>query len=160
MHADRVRRKHEVQKRFYIELKGRFGLSAQPAIRVISKVADAYTTLRANIESGNYGPPGSQKRRKVAATPIGFRADAAQPFDARCLSWQIPEQVGGREATVSIWTTHGRCKNVRVLAAARELATRVTRKSPRHRPARSSSRRPAAPAPSSMPSRGVRVGAS
>ena len=66
-------RKHEVQKRFYIELKGRFGLSAQPAIRVIGKVADAYTTLRANIESGNYGPPGSQKRRKVAATPIGFR---------------------------------------------------------------------------------------
>ena len=121
MHAARVRRKHEVQKRFYIELKGRFGLSAQPAIRVISKVADAYTTLRANIESGNYGPPGSQKRRKVAATPIGFRADAAQPFDARCLSWQIPEQVGGREATVSIWTTHGRCKNVRVLAAACEL---------------------------------------
>ncbi len=105
MHADRVRGKHEAQKRFYGELKGRFGLSAQPAIRVISKVADAYTTLRANIDAGNDGPPGSQKRRKVAATPIGFRADAAQPFDARCLSWQIPEQVGGREATVSIWTT-------------------------------------------------------
>ena len=42
MHAARVRRKHEVQKRSYIELKERFGLSAQPAIRVISKVADAY----------------------------------------------------------------------------------------------------------------------
>jgi hypothetical protein len=63
----------------------------------------------------------------VAATPIGFRADAAQPFDARCLSWQIPEQVGGREATVSIWTTHGRCTNVRVLAAARELVLLGTR---------------------------------
>jgi putative transposase len=110
MHADRVHRKHDVQKRFYAELKERFGLSAQPAIRVIGKVADAYTTLRANIDAGNYGPPGSEKRKTVAATPIGFRADAAQPFDARCLSWQIPDSVGAREATVSIWTTAGRLK--------------------------------------------------
>ena len=77
---------------------------------MIGKVADAYTTLKANIEAGNYGPPGSDKRKTVSTTPIGFRADAAQPFDARCLSWQIPEVVGGREATVSIWTTAGRLK--------------------------------------------------
>jgi IS605 OrfB family transposase len=121
MHAERLHRKHDVQKRFYTELKERFGLSAQPAIRVIGKVADAYTTLRANIEAGNYGPPGSVKRTKVAATPIGFRADAAQPFDARCLSWQIPEVVGGRQATVSIWTTAARLKGVRVLAAPGDL---------------------------------------
>jgi hypothetical protein len=122
IHAQRVRNKHEVQKRFYTELKQRFGLSAQPAIRVIGKVADAYGALRANIDAGNYGPAGAETRKKVAATPIGFRADAAQPFDARCLSWQIPEQVGGREATVSIWTTHGRQKGVRVLAAPKDLA--------------------------------------
>jgi hypothetical protein len=36
--------------------------AAAPAIRVIAKVAEAYTTLRANIEAGNYGPPGSPKR--------------------------------------------------------------------------------------------------
>jgi hypothetical protein len=30
MHAQQVRRKHDVQKRFYAELKQRFGLSAQP----------------------------------------------------------------------------------------------------------------------------------
>ena len=53
MHADRVRGKHQVQKRFYAELKERFGLSAQPAIRVIGKVVDAYTTLRANMTAGN-----------------------------------------------------------------------------------------------------------
>jgi putative transposase len=121
MHAAHMRRKHDGQKRFYTELKQRFGLSAQPAIRVIGKVADAYTTLKANIEAGNYGPPGSQRRKKVLATAIRFRADAAQPFDARCLSWQIPDRVGAREATVSIWTTASRCKGVRILAAPNDL---------------------------------------
>ena len=127
MHEQRVGGKFEAQKRFYTELKDRFGLSAQPAIRVIGKVVDAYTTLKANIDAGNYGPPGSPKRKTVAATPIGFRADAAQPFDARCLSWQIPEAVGGREATVSIWTTAGRLKGIRVLGAARDLVLLRTR---------------------------------
>ncbi|WP_424382531.1 hypothetical protein [Mycobacterium sp.] len=84
MHKQRMRNKFEAQKRFYAELKSRFGLSAQPAIRVIGKVADAYTTRQANIDAGNYGPPGSPKRKSVAAAPIGFRTDGAQPFDARC----------------------------------------------------------------------------
>ena len=53
MHADRVRGKYDAQKRFYTTLKQHFGLSAQPAIRVIGKVADAYATLRANIDAGN-----------------------------------------------------------------------------------------------------------
>jgi putative transposase len=123
MHAERVHRKHDVQKRFYTELKWRFGLSAQPAIRVIGKVADSYATLRANIDAGNHGPPGSDRRKAVWAKPIGFRTDAAQPFDARCLSWQIPEVVGGREVTVSIWTTAGRLKGVRVLAAPHDLVS-------------------------------------
>jgi IS605 OrfB family transposase len=127
MHTERVRGKHDVQKRFYTDLKKRFGLSAQPTIRVIGKVVDAYTTLKANIDAGNYGAPGSEKRKKVAATAIGFRADAAQPFDARCLSWQIPEEVGVREATVSIWTTRGRCKGIRALAAPSDLVLLRTR---------------------------------
>ncbi len=37
MHAERVHRKHEAQKRFYIELKQQFGLSAQRAIRVTAR---------------------------------------------------------------------------------------------------------------------------
>jgi putative transposase len=41
IHADGVHRKHEAQKRFYTEFRLRFGLSTQPAIRVIGKVADA-----------------------------------------------------------------------------------------------------------------------
>ena len=63
----------------------------------------------------------------MAATPIGFRADAAQPFDARCLSWQIRDTVGSREATVSIWTTAGRCKGIRFFAAPRDLVLLRTR---------------------------------
>src|SRR5205807_8918819 len=55
MHTDRVMRKFDVQKRFYTELRERFGLAAQPAIRVIGKTVDAYTTLRANLRAGNYG---------------------------------------------------------------------------------------------------------
>jgi putative transposase len=127
MHAERVHRKHDAQKRFYTELRARFGLSAQPAIRVIGKVADAYTTLRANTAAGNYGPPGSQQRAMVQTTPVSFRGDAAQPFDARCLSWRIPYTIGDREAAVSIWTVHGRLRRVRVLAAPRDLASLRTR---------------------------------
>jgi putative transposase len=127
MHELQVRRKFEAQKRFYAQLKELFGLSAQPAIRVIGKVADAYATVKANIDAGNYGPPGSQRRKMVAAKPIGFRADAAQPFDARCLSWQVPQAVGGRHATVSIWTVRGRMRNIRIVAAARDLVLLRTR---------------------------------
>ena len=35
----------DAQRRFYAELRQRFGLSAQPAIRVIGKVADAYASF-------------------------------------------------------------------------------------------------------------------
>jgi hypothetical protein len=127
MHRERVLGKHDAQKRFYTELKQRFGLAAQPAIRVIAKVADAYTTLRANIDAGNYGPPGSPKRKKATATPIRFRVDAAQPFDARCLSWQIPETVGAREATVSIWTTQGPAYTSQTCSACRWVDKRNRR---------------------------------
>jgi IS605 OrfB family transposase len=127
MHAEGVHRRYDAQKRFYTEMRQRFGLSAQPAIRVIGKVADAYVGLRANLAAGRYGTPGSQQRAKVLAVPINFRADAAQPFDARCLSWQIPETIGAREVTVSIWTVQGRLRRVRVLAAGRDLALLRTR---------------------------------
>jgi putative transposase len=127
MHAQGVRRKFDAHRRFYSQMRPRFGLSAQPTIRVIGKVSDAYTTLRANIDAGSYGPPGSERRKAVHLRPIRFRADAAQPFDVRCLSWQVPDAVGAREATVSIWTTHGRLKGVRILGAARDLVLLRTR---------------------------------
>jgi IS605 OrfB family transposase len=121
MHAVREFRKFDAQHCFYAELKQRFGLAAQPAIRVIGKVVNAYTTLRANIAAGNCGPPASERRNKVSTKPIGFRVDAAQPFDARCLSWQIPDTIGARDATVSIWTVAGRLKNVRIIGNPKHL---------------------------------------
>ncbi|SMC54999.1 transposase, IS605 OrfB family, central region [Lentzea albidocapillata] len=120
MYTDQVFRKFDVQKRLYTELRERFGLAAQPAIRVIGKTVDAYTTLRANLKAGNYGPPGSDRRRKVEGSPIVFRPQAAQPFDARCLSWQLGD--AGRDGTVSIWTVAGRLRNMRIVGDPRHLA--------------------------------------
>jgi IS605 OrfB family transposase len=115
-----VFRKHDAQKRFYTELRKRFGLAAQPAIRVIGKVADAYAALRANLAAGNYGPPGSDRRRRIEESPIVFRSSAAQPFDARCLSWQFPDDMG-RAATISIWTVTGRLKSLRIMGNPNQL---------------------------------------
>ncbi|PZT77317.1 MULTISPECIES: RNA-guided endonuclease InsQ/TnpB family protein [unclassified Streptomyces] len=100
----------------YRDLKDR-GLSAQPALHVLRKTADAYTTLRANVRAGNLGKPGSKRRARAESKPISFRPDAAQPYDNRCLSWQVDER------TVSIWTTSGRIRGVRFACSgrAREL---------------------------------------
>ena len=100
-YRDDIRSKQTLQRRTYGQLK-EMGLSAQPAIHVARKVAGAYATLRANLRAGNYGKPGSKRRAKVEEKPITFRPDAAQPYDDRCLSWQLDRK------TVSIWTTTGR----------------------------------------------------
>ncbi|WP_169729384.1 RNA-guided endonuclease InsQ/TnpB family protein [Thermoactinospora rubra] len=90
-------RNYDLRVHTYGELKN-MGLSAQPAQHVIKKVADAYTTVRAQVKAN---------LRKPLTKPIGFRKDAAQPFDDRCLSWQVEAR------TVSIWTTGGRMKGIR-----------------------------------------------
>jgi putative transposase len=106
MHATRVFRKFDAQRRFYVELRERFDLGAQPTIRVLGKVADAYTSLRANVTAGNLGPPGSDEQARVGGSPITFRWSAAQPFDARCLSWRFPSDAS-RNATLPLWTIAG-----------------------------------------------------
>ncbi|MFD8280575.1 RNA-guided endonuclease InsQ/TnpB family protein [Streptomyces solisilvae] len=95
----------ELRKRCYGELKAR-GFGAQAAQHIIKRVADAYTTLRANIKAGNLGPEHSKRRRKVESKPVVFRPHAAHTFDDRCLSWNFDTR------TVSIWTLDGRIKNV------------------------------------------------
>jgi putative transposase len=102
----RVTSRQALQRMAYGDLKA-VGLSAQPAIHVARKVADAYAALRANIRAGNLGDPGSKCRVKAESKPITFRPDAAQPYDDRCLSWQLDRR------TVSIWTTAGRLRDVR-----------------------------------------------
>ncbi|WP_432573542.1 RNA-guided endonuclease InsQ/TnpB family protein [Kineococcus sp. SYSU DK005] len=88
-----VFRRVGLQKIAYVHVKATHGLAAQAALHVIRKVADAYVL--------------DTRTRRT------FRPEAAQPFDDRCLSWQIPEAEGAVEGTVSIWTTAGRMKWVR-----------------------------------------------
>lgn len=97
--------KHALQRLAYADVK-QLGVSAQPALHCIRKTAGAYATLRANLRAGNYGPAGSKRRERVEGKPIRFRKDAAQPFDDRCLSWNLNAR------TVSIWTAHGRARNI------------------------------------------------
>jgi IS605 OrfB family transposase len=75
-------RQFDLQKIAYYDLRERFGLTAQVAIRTIAKVADAFKVNR-------------------RAAPV-FRLDAAQPYDDRIIRF-----VEGGTA-VSIWTVEGR----------------------------------------------------
>ncbi|WP_405484225.1 RNA-guided endonuclease InsQ/TnpB family protein [Streptomyces sp. NBC_00009] len=111
-----VPREYELRKHTYAELKAR-GLGAQAAQHVIKKVRDSYTTLKANVRAGNLGKEGSKRRRKAESKPIAFRPDAAQPFDDRCLSWQLDAQ------TVSIWTTSGRLRGIQFACSTDALET-------------------------------------
>ncbi|WP_308198242.1 transposase [Rhodococcus sp. ARC_M6] len=104
------RRAFTLHESVYTQIKA-LGLSAQPAVRVIKKVAAAYATRTANLKAGNYGRPGSTQYAGVADSAVRFRPLAAQPFDDRCLSWHLDS------STVSIWTTSGRMKGVRFVGA-------------------------------------------
>jgi hypothetical protein len=111
-----VFREYALRKHAYGELKAR-GLGAQAAQHVIKKTCHAYATLRANIKAGNLGEPGSKRRVTAQSKPIAFRPDAAQPFDDRCLSWQLDRR------TVSIWTTAGRLRGMRFTCSPGALKT-------------------------------------
>ncbi|WP_415952408.1 RNA-guided endonuclease InsQ/TnpB family protein [Streptomyces sp. KLOTTS4A1] len=114
-YATGVRSRNGLQKAVYAELKAGFGLSAQPAVRVVKKVVDAYATLRANVKAGNLGPVGSKRHRKATGSAIAFRPLAAQPFDDRCLSWQFDAR------TVSIWTVRGRLRGIAFAGSPEQL---------------------------------------
>ena len=75
-------RQYDLHKLAYGELRDRFGLTAQAAVRSIAKVADAFKVNR-------------------KAAPI-FRQFAAQPYDDRIIRFV---QDG---AAVSLWTIEGR----------------------------------------------------
>lgn len=81
-HGSKTFRQYDLHKLAYTELRERFGLTAQAAVRTIAKVADAFKV-----------------NRDVA--PV-FRPDAAQPYDDRILRF-----VKDGEA-VSLWTLEGR----------------------------------------------------
>jgi IS605 OrfB family transposase len=77
-----VFRQFDLHKLGYTELRTRYGLTAQAAVRTIAKVADAFKV-----------------NRDVA--PV-FRKHAAQPYDDRIIRFVRDG------ATVSIWTIEGR----------------------------------------------------
>ncbi len=106
-----------LRKHTYREIKARWGLGAQAAQHVIKKTCDAYAVLRANLKAGRLGRPGSKRHRRAVGKPIAFRAEGAQPYDDRMLSWQIPER------RISIWRTAGRAKEVAFTASPEQLAT-------------------------------------
>ncbi|MFF5207247.1 RNA-guided endonuclease InsQ/TnpB family protein [Streptosporangium sp. NPDC000396] len=97
----------------YGELKAR-GLGAQAAQHVIKKVVDAHSTLRGLVRTGRLK---GRRARKAVSKPVAFRADAAQPFDDRCLSWLMDAQ------TVSIWTVAGRVKDLAFTGHPDQLKT-------------------------------------
>lgn len=113
-------RNYDLRRHVYQGIKTDYGLGAQAAQHVIKKVADAYATLTANLKAGRYGKPGSKRRSRVEANPVRFRWDAAQPYDARMLSWQQDAR------TVSIWTTAGRLKNVAYTGSPAQLKAVAT----------------------------------
>ncbi|WP_174517973.1 RNA-guided endonuclease InsQ/TnpB family protein [Lentzea aerocolonigenes] len=106
-----VHSRNDLQKLVYADVRG-FGLGAQAAVRTIKKVVDACASLQASIRTGNLAGP---RRRKAEGKAIRFRKGAAQPFDDRMLSWRYDAR------TVSIWTTSGRLKGVRIVGHPAQL---------------------------------------
>ena len=112
----RVFREYDLRRHVYGDLEAR-GLGAQAAQHVIRKTCHAYKALKAGIRAGNLGKAGSRRRARAESKPIRFRPDAAQPFDDRCLSWQVDAR------TVLIWTTSGRLRGIRFACSAAALET-------------------------------------
>jgi IS605 OrfB family transposase len=77
-----ILRQYDLHKLAYYDLRERFGLTAQAAVRTIAKTADALKVSR-----------------KVAPT---FRKDAAQPYDDRIIRFVKDG------SAVSLWTVEGR----------------------------------------------------
>lgn len=93
-------RQYDLHKLAYVELRRRFGLTAQAAVRCTAKVADAFKVSR-----------------KVAPR---FRRDAAQPYDDRIVRFAAGD-------IISIWTLAGRLK-IHFTAGERQKALLAYRK--------------------------------
>jgi IS605 OrfB family transposase len=73
-------RRNVLQAAVYHDPKESFDLGAQSAVRTVSKVCDAYATLTGLEKSGH---PAGKALRRAQSKPIGFRDEAAQPYDDR-----------------------------------------------------------------------------
>lgn len=120
--AKDLKRRNVLQQEVYFALKADYDLGAQPAVRVVKKVCDAYATLKANIKAGNLGREDSKRRLRAESKPIRFREDAAQPFDDRILTWSLDAR------TVSIWTVAGRIKHIPFVCSEQAMELLASRK--------------------------------
>lgn len=120
--AKDLKRRNVLQTEVYFALKTDYDLGAQPAVRVVKKVCDAYATLKGNIKAGNLGREGSKRRVRAESKPIRFREDAAQPFDDRILTWNLDAR------TVSIWTVAGRIKHIPFVCSDQAFKLLASRK--------------------------------
>ncbi|WP_241989740.1 MULTISPECIES: RNA-guided endonuclease InsQ/TnpB family protein [unclassified Streptomyces] len=120
--AEDLKRRNVLQDAVYHRLRTDFDLGAQAAVRTITKVCDAYTTLKANIKAGNLGREGSKRRARAESRPIGFREGAAQPYDDRMLTWNLDTR------TVSIWTVAGRLKRIPFVCSPEAMRLLASRK--------------------------------
>ena len=120
--AKDLKRRNVLQQEVYFALKADYDLGAQPAVRVVKKVCDAYATLKGNIKAGNLGRVGSKRRLRAETKPIRFREDAAQPFDDRILTWNLDAR------TVSIWTVAGRIKHIPFVCSDQAFELLTSRK--------------------------------
>ncbi|MBB5489262.1 hypothetical protein HNR07_000399 [Nocardiopsis metallicus] len=134
-HASRVardsgaRHKYALQDKVYHQLKAEFDRKAQPTPRAIGKVADAYTTRKANLDAGNLGRKGSasasgwppprsptdasgsvlaEKQRSVLRSPSfarlrGFTARKARGPGSR--SWTRPTPLSPARTTTTTLQT-------------------------------------------------------
>ena len=97
-----VVRQFDLHKLAYADARAQFEIAAQVAVRCIAKVANAYTTNKANGRE---------------AKLIEFRKHSAQPYDDRIVSFK-PNDI------VSIWTLDGRIKVKSVMGKhQREMLT-------------------------------------
>ena len=108
--AEQLYNKYALQEKHYRELRTRFGLSSQMAVRAIAQVAEAYkSTERPSAQvperpSARVQPSGHRRekastsghRREKSehkAVQPHFRRHAAMPYDARILSFKPNDRV-------------------------------------------------------------------
>jgi putative transposase len=112
--ANGVPREYALRQHTYAQLKAERGLGAQVAQLVIKKTCHAYATIAGLIKAGRLQ---GKRAAKATSKPVAFRADAAQAFDDRCLSWQHDAR------TVSIWTLVGRMRDIAFTGHPDQLKT-------------------------------------
>lgn len=115
----RVEREYALRGRVYAEAKAT-GIGSQLAQHAVKKVCNAYTAVDARVRARALK---GERAAKALGKPVVFRPGAAQPFDDRCLSWDLDAR------TVSIRTVTGRLRGIGFVCSRHDLeAMRAHRK--------------------------------